>query len=273
MTDTRLALVSDIHGNLPALEAVAAEIAREGIPRVANLGDIASGPLWPRETLRWLRDRDWPTIAGNHERQLLTLPRERQSASDRHAAARIDEADRAWLAALPPGRWLDEDVLACHGTPSDDLRYLLETVTPGFVRGGDPGVRAATADEVAARLGDAVPPRATLLACGHTHVPRCVHVAARGGDGRGLLVVNPGSVGMPGFDDVHPHPHVVEAGSPHARWAVVERAPGGGWQVSLRATAYDHEAAAAQAERNGRGDWADVLRTGRVGRLEAEVTG
>ena len=124
---------------------------------------------------------------------------------------------------------------------------------------------------MAARLRDAVPARATLLVCGHTHVARCVLAALTDRAGRPLLVVNPGSVGMPGFDDVHPHPHVVEAGSPHARWAVVARAPGGGWQVSLRATAYDHEAAARQAERNGRGDWADVLRTGRVGRLEAEA--
>jgi predicted phosphodiesterase len=261
----RLALLSDIHGNLPALEAVAAAMAGEGLSAVANLGDIASGPLWPRETVRWLRARDWPTIAGNHERQVLTLPRERMGSSDRFAAQELHDEDRAWLAALPAVRWLAPDLFACHGTPSNDLRYLLETVTPGFVRGREPGVRAAAADEVAARLGAVAP--ATLVVCGHTHVPRVVRAPG------GALVANPGSVGMPAFDDTHPHPHVVETGSPHARWAVVERALGvdGAWHVQLRATAYDHEAAARRAEANGRPDWADALRTGRVGRMEGEI--
>ena len=61
-----------------------------------------------------------------------------------------------------------------------------------------------------------------------------------------------------------------ETGSPHARWALVERADGGTWRVQLRATPYDFEAAARQAERNGRGDWADAVRTGRVGRWERD---
>ena len=54
MTTLRLAIVSDIHGNLPALEAVWAEIERVAPALVVNLGDIASGPLWPRETVQWL---------------------------------------------------------------------------------------------------------------------------------------------------------------------------------------------------------------------------
>ena len=84
------------------------------------------------------------------------------------------------------------------------------------------------------------------------------------------LVVNPGSVGVQAYDDDHPFAHVVEAGNPLARWALVERGAAG-WQASLCATAYDCEAAARRAEANGRGDWAAALRTGRVGRLEAEV--
>ena len=54
MTNPRLAIVSDIHGNLPALEAAWAEIERAAPTLVVNLGDIASGPLWPRETVQWL---------------------------------------------------------------------------------------------------------------------------------------------------------------------------------------------------------------------------
>ncbi len=72
---TRLAILSDIHGNLPALEAVIADAEAQGCATFINLGDTLSGPLWPAETADFLMARDWPTIAGNHERQLLTLPR------------------------------------------------------------------------------------------------------------------------------------------------------------------------------------------------------
>ena len=61
-----------------------------------------------------------------------------------------------------------------------------------------------------------------------------------------------------------------ETGSPHARWALVERADGGHWRLPLRATPYDFEAAARQAEGNGRGDGAAALRTGRVGRWQRD---
>jgi putative phosphoesterase len=225
----RLAVVSDIHGNLPALEAVLAEISRERVDRVMNLGDIVSGPLWPQETATLLRTLAWPTVRGNHERQLLTLPAERLSPTD---------------------------------APSDDLQYFLESVTPDLGHNGSPGVRAASAAEVAERLGAVTAP---LVLCGHTHVPRVVQC----GD---TLVVNPGSVGLPAFDDDQPHAHLMETGSPHARWALLEHTPAG-WQVQQRLTSYDCQAAAQKAEAAGRGDWADALRTGRVGRIQAQGGG
>jgi hypothetical protein len=86
----------------------------------------------------------------------------------------------------------------------------------------------------------------------------------------GRLVLNPGSVGLQAYDDAHPHPHVIENGSPHARWALAERASHG-WRVELHAVAYDWEAAARRAEANRRPDWADALRTGYVGRFEADI--
>lgn len=65
----RIALVSDIHGNLAALEAVAADFKRRGVDAVANLGDSLSGPLLPLETAQFLMAQDWTHLAGNHERQ------------------------------------------------------------------------------------------------------------------------------------------------------------------------------------------------------------
>ena len=67
----RIALVSDIHGNLPALEAVIEDTRRRAVTAVVNLGDSLSGPLLPLDTARFLMKQDWVQLAGNHERQLL----------------------------------------------------------------------------------------------------------------------------------------------------------------------------------------------------------
>lgn len=261
----RIAAVSDIHGNLPALDAVLADIARTGADLIVNLGDIVSGPLWPAETADRLMALALPTIRGNHERQLLTLARDRMGAADAHTDALLTPQQREWLRALPCDIWLAPDVYCCHGTPASDLDYWLETVTPGFERGAAPGVRMASAAEARERLGAAAGGAATLVLCGHTHVPRTIHLVAPG-----VQVLNPGSVGLQAYDDARPHPHVVENGSPHARWALAER-HGAQWQIEFHCVTYDWEAAARQAEANGRADWADALRTGYVGRFEEEV--
>ena len=256
----KLAVVSDIHGNLPALEAVMADIARAGAGLVINLGDIVSGPLWPAETADRLMTMAWPTLRGNHERQVLQDPA-RMGASDRHAAARLTAAHRAWLGSLPATLAPVADVWCCHGTPSSDLDYWLETVVEGDSVAGGPGVRPATAQEVLARAAGAPP---GLVLCGHTHQPRLCRLD----DGR--LIVNPGSVGLPAYDDDRPHGHCIETGSPHARYALVERR-GAEWDVRLCAVAYDWEAAARQADAHDRPDWADALRTGRVGTRERDA--
>lgn len=243
----RIAVVSDIHGNLAALEAVLADLRGRGVERVLDLGDLLSGPLQPRETCDRLIELGWPTIAGNHERQVLHDPPERMGESDRHAAARLRPDQREWLGSLPPSLRLDE-VLMVHGTPDSDLHTFLETVDAD-------GIRAATAAEAAARAGDV---DARLILCGHTHTPRSVRLA----DGR--LIVNPGSVGLQAYASDLPHPHRVEIGSPHARYAIVERDAGGQWSAQSLQVDYDWNAAAALAERNGRPDWARALATGRM---------
>lgn len=242
----RLAFVSDIHGNLPALLAVQADMAQRGVDRVINLGDSLSGPLLPQATAEHLMAQGWLHLAGNHERQVLTQAPERLAPSDAHARAHLDQAALHWIASQRPTHRLDDEVFLCHGTPRSDLEYFLETVTPD-------GVRLATAAEIAERRGDTP---ARLIACGHTHVPR----ALRAPDG--CLLLNPGSVGLPGYDDDHPHPHWIDNGSPDARYAIAERAANGTWSAELLAVPYDPAAMAALARVNGREDWAVALTTG-----------
>jgi putative phosphoesterase len=243
----RIAVMSDIHGNLWALDAVLADVARRNADVTVNLGDILSGPLLPAETAARLMALGLPTIRGNHERQVLEHDPARMGASDLWAHEHIAPAQREWIASLPASMRLQDDVLMVHGTPGSDLVYWMETVDPA-------GQRTATYAEVLERAGDA---QASLILCGHTHVPRSVLLD----DGR--LVVNPGSVGLQAYDDDQPFPHKAENGSPHARYAIVERTASG-WAVEQYAVAYDWKAAAEVAQRHGRPDWAFALRTGRM---------
>ena len=241
----RFAAVSDIHGNLPALEAVIADIAARGVTEVVNLGDSLSGPLWPVETADRLMALGWPSLAGNHERQLLTLAPSEMGQTDAATAASLTADVRAWMAVLPASLTLAEDVLLCHGTPTSDRTYWLH-------KGRRGAMREAREEEIAR---DAAGYALTL--CGHTHLPRSVALR----DGR--RIANPGSVGLPAYEDGLPSYHAVETGTPHARYLTAERADGR-WNVELHAVVYDFEHSARRAEARGRPTWAHALRTGRV---------
>lgn len=243
----RIAAISDIHGNLPAVEAVLADIARRGADLIVCLGDSISGPLWPRETAELLMALDLPSIAGNHERQLLASDLETMSRSDRFARESLSEAQLEWIADLPPTLEVAGDVFLCHGTPSSDLDYLLETVTPT-------GRRPALAPEVEARLGDV---RASLVLCGHSHTPRLMPLVS------GQLAANPGSVGLQGFRWDRPFPHTVATGTPSARYGLFHLADGA-WSGEIIAVDYSISEAVQRAASNGAHDWASVLRTGQV---------
>jgi predicted phosphodiesterase len=260
----KIAVLSDIHGNLAALRAVLDEVDREGVDQVVNLGDILSGPLQPAETADLLMARGFPTIAGNHERQLLRLKERAQPfdplSSDGHAAAQLQPRHWEWLRSLPAQHWLAPDVLLVHGTPASDLHYFLETATPDLGVHGSPGVRAADAQEVRERLGGV---QASLVLCGHTHMPRLAQCGP-------TLIANPGSVGLQAYDWDQPHRHVMENGHPLARYAVAERR-GAGWAVQLRAVAYDWEPQARLAAGRGRPDWAYALATGRMPQAAATI--
>jgi putative phosphoesterase len=211
----RIAALNDVHGNLPALEAVLADVDAAGADLIVLGGDIASGPM-PAATLDLLLGLGTQVVAlhGNADRELVrvfdgaepdrSIPDEWR-AGVAWAAGALERRHRDYLAGLPPTlRYQVDgvgDVLFCHASPRNDVEIFTE----------------ASPDERVAPMFAGV--RADLVVCGHTHM----QFERRAG---GVRVVNAGSVGMP-------------YAPPGAYWLLL------GPDVELRRTGYDLERAAA----------------------------
>ena len=243
---TVFAAISDIHGNALALEAVLADIRRLGITEIVNLGDSLSGPLEAGRTADMLLDLGLPTVRGNHDRALIDRPFEAMGDWEPPAFLQMRAAHFDWIKTLPQTLVYRDEVFLCHATPADDNTYWMETVS-------DDGLLHLRPIEEIETL--AAGQNYPLLLSGHTHIARSVRLS----DGR--LLVNPGSVGCPGFDYDQPVYHKAEAGSPLACYAVLEKV-GGNWQPTFRQVAYDWDAAAQMAREQGMLDWESALSTG-----------
>jgi predicted phosphodiesterase len=243
-----IAVIADVHGNRWALEAVLDDIERRGIDHLLNLGDSLYGPLDPAGTARLLRELDPVSVRGNQDRTLLEHdPSAVSSPTYCFVVEQLSPDDLRWLSRHSVASLGVGPLCLCHGTPESDNHYLLERVTQ---RGVELTPLEVLGRELADITGD-------VVLCAHSHVPRLVGLP----DGR--CVVNPGSVGLQAYTSEQPAPHAMEAGSPHARYAVLQEQPGG-WVVEHVAVCYDWDAAATAAEVNGRADWAAWLRTGRA---------
>ncbi len=226
--DGRVAVLSDVHGNVYALEAVLRDVRDQGCDALVVAGDLAAYGPAPAETVDLLSDLDALIVRGNTDRYL---------AEGEGSSARARDADRAaslgwtrellgeerlrFLGRLPTSADLD-GCLVVHASPEDDER----------------GIWPHTPDEeIDGRAG-----QGTIL-CGHTHhaLHRRVH------DGQ---IVNPGSVGWPLDGDHRPS------------YAILERGPDEHdlpWRVSLRRVDYDRSRPLAELERR-RVPWRHVVR-------------
>jgi diadenosine tetraphosphatase ApaH/serine/threonine PP2A family protein phosphatase len=240
----KFAAIADVHGNCLALEAVLADIAAIGITDVVNLGDHVSGPLEPRRTADLLMQRDFASVRGDQDRRLVELGP--AGTSSRFDHKQLDQGHLDWLASLPPTLIYRDDVLLCHGSPQSDAAWWLDQVTE------EGEIRPRRIQDIEAEALDV---SASLILCGHTHLPRVVRL--RGG----RLVVNAGSVGCPGYDGVKPFHHKVQTGTPDACYAILERSAQK-WSVRFRYVPYDHMAMAELARTNGMPVWASALATG-----------
>lgn len=242
-----LAVLADIHGNALALEAVLADARQRGVNEFVNLGDTFYGPLDPVGTWRILKETPMPSILGNQDRILLEGGE--QWESNPAFVAALDALGNdgvAWLSNLPATLLMD-GILLCHGTPKDDMTYLLEDISTGL-----PAMRNQQ------ELRQDLFPEAdgcSLVLCGHSHHPGQAHCDD-------ITVVNPGSVGLPAYDDDAP-PHIMASGSPHAKYAIVTSIENK-WKTDFISVEYDWNTAADLARANGREDWAEWLLTGSV---------
>ncbi len=222
-----LALLYDIHGNLPALEAVLDDARGRGARRWLLGGDMAPFGAWPGETVDRLRELDAATwIRGNTERWLVDrsdLPDDQpMSAAVTACREALGDTVADELGALPERAALGDQTVAWHGSPVSDMRSFMPEA------GGDD-------DELLTGVTD------RRLTFGHTHLQFRRTVRTDAGE---LELLNPGSVGMP-LDGDH-----------RAAYALIDD----DGEVVLRRVGYDH-AASAQALRDRFGDaeWVGIV--------------
>jgi len=240
----RFAAISDVHGNSLALKAVLANLVQRGISSIVNLGDAVDGPLDPAGTADLLIAQGIPTVRGNGERLILDSSPGVSTPTFDFVRETLQNEHLRWLEGLP--ETLDwYDAFLFHASPDSDQRYLLwEKQTAGLLPRSPAGIQSAL--EGVSRK---------LVLCGHDHVPSAHRLPS------GTLVVNPGSVGLQAYTDDVPCHHVMQAGSPHARYSILTRTETG-WKVEPIEVEYDWESAAGLAERNGRPDWTAWLLSG-----------
>lgn len=187
----RIALFSDIHANLPALEAVLADIDTQKPDAIYCLGDLVGYNIWPNEVIATIRDRGIATIAGNHDLKVANLnmvdDRSLEQSGKNYAYHIIKAEHREYLLSLPAHirvefRFNSEliNLLLVHGSPRSVDEYLFEDMPEG---------------DIASIMQEA---NADILCFGHTHKPfhRIINTGENG-DNYFRNAINLGSVGKP----------------------------------------------------------------------------
>jgi putative phosphoesterase len=222
----KVALIGDIHANLPALEAVLAQIENRSVDGIWNVGDWVGYGAFPDEVVKRLWDHEVVSIRGNYDTKVLKFPKEKKKwrkkkipqkwLAFKWAYEQLSPEARGYLAGLPKEIRLQvagKRVLITHGSPETTKEHVT------------PETSAVRFRELAEMSN------ADLVIFGHSHVP-----FAR--QAEGVWFINPGSVGRP--DD----------GDPRASYAILEFTPTGP-EVSHYRLAYDLQRTVAAIRENG----------------------
>ncbi|UCF71213.1 MAG: metallophosphoesterase family protein [candidate division WOR-3 bacterium] len=243
----KYAIISDIHGNCGALEAVLADIRTRAVRDIINLGDALYGPLDPSGTAELIVDLNIRSVRGNEDRMICSARENELSPTLQYVRSRLKREQVEWLSCLPCTATIDNVLFACHGSPRSDTEYFFWHINPDgkVLRNG------CEMEKMVKKIS------CRVVLCGHDHVPRSLFL------NNGTLVVDPGSVGLQAFQDETPHRHAMQNHSPHARYTILTEG-NGTWHAEHQEVVYDWEAASSLAGKNGRADWAFWLRTGQV---------
>lgn len=233
-----IALISDIHGNVLALEAVLKDIAVRNISKIINLGDSLYGPLWPQETADILISENIESIMGNGDEVLITEPR--KTPTIEYTVRYLNTKTFEWLNNLKE-IYLDNDITCFHGSPANKCAYLVEKIENGKVIIKDNTELLKDIEGITTRM----------IACGHSHIERIMNVNNK-------IIINAGSVGLPAYDDTEPT-HKMETFNTNAKYIIID-----GNNIEIVFVKYDNEKSAKQAERNGRNDWKNWILKGRA---------
>ncbi|MEH0157268.1 metallophosphoesterase family protein [Limibacter armeniacum] len=246
----RIGIISDIHGNSLALEAVIEDMEKNHVNTILNLGDSLYGPLDPAGTFELISELKMISISGNQDRFILESRefKNKSNATLEFVLETLPEDAFVWLQQLEQvAEW--NKFFLCHGNLQHDDVPLIETFQNGQVHKKDP----KTLEEEIMQL------KQPIILCGHTHVPHILQLQESK-----KWVINPGSVGLPAYDDDFPFYHKMESGSPYAKYTILDLEEDEVISISQRNIKYDFEHAALQAEKLNRSDWAYWIRTGLV---------
>ena len=243
----RIAILSDIHANVWALESVLDDATQHSVDAFINLGDILYGPLEPKKTYDLLQNYPFYTIQGNQDRYIYEANNSLINANKtlKFIVSDLGDTPIQWLKNLPKTLEID-DLFLCHGCPNDDMAYLLEDVYTGSPRLKNIDDIVSISDQCSQ----------SVILCGHTHIPRTVELP------NGKLIINPGSVGLPAYTDDLPIYHHMATFSPLAKYCIITKTDPDKWCVEHRQVAYPFQEAVLCATKLERYDWATWLNYG-----------
>jgi putative phosphoesterase len=246
MSDVKIAVLSDIHGNSWALKAVLNDLKQRDITKIINLGDCVYGPLDPAGTLEMIADSNMITISGNEDEILFEQNQELNNTIS-FVRNKLNTEQITWLKELPDDLIINDEIFMFHGSPGNKKEHFLEKIGYG-------SLNSKSDKELKKGLENI---KQSIILCGHSHLPELRRFS------NGVIIMNPGSVGLQAYVDEDTTCHYVANGSPHARYSILKKRDDR-WFVEKVEVAYDWEAASKIAIKNGRIDWSDWLRTGKV---------
>jgi len=242
-----IAVISDIHGNSWALEAVINDIHKRGIKKIINLGDSIYGPLDPIGTIDILVDNEVISLLGNEDRIIIEhLHTKTNNRTLEYLRKCLHTIIIEWLKELFFDYNYEDNIYCCHGSPSSCSEYLLEKVYPN-------SIAIKSSNELEQELTNI---NQKIILCGHSHMPKLVEINKK-------IIVNPGSVGLQAYQDDQPFFHKMENFSPHARYSVIMYS-NHSFKVNQIAVPYEYKIPALIAIKNGFSDWSRWIESGRA---------